>query len=83
MAVAAAFCLLLAVAQARAPSDSLARTWVVGQLGRRLEAQLTRFAEYGFSGSVLVVREGRRRIPIDRHAATGRIYKCDVLSPRD
>ena len=32
---------------------------VDGKVGRQLDAQLTRFAAYGFSGTVLVVREGR------------------------
>lgn len=59
MTVGAVICLLLASAQVRAPADSLAQTRVVGPLGMRLDAQLTRFAEYGFSGSVLVVREGQ------------------------
>lgn len=59
MTIGAAFCLLLAAVQARAPADSLAQTRIVGPLGMRLDAQLTRFAEYGFSGSVLVVRDGQ------------------------
>jgi CubicO group peptidase (beta-lactamase class C family) len=32
---------------------------VAGDLGARLDAELTRFAEYGFWGTVLVVRDGR------------------------
>ncbi|HVG43822.1 MAG TPA: serine hydrolase domain-containing protein, partial [Longimicrobium sp.] len=49
---------LLALAQAPQEPDSLARDRVAGALGARLDAQLTRYAEYGFSGTVLVVREG-------------------------
>lgn len=41
------------------PADSLARERVVGALGAELDSALTRFSDYGFSGTVLVVR-GRR-----------------------
>ena len=49
---------LLAFAQAPQESDSLARERVAGALGARIDAQLTRYAGYGFSGTVLVVRDG-------------------------
>lgn len=55
----AALPVLAALAQAPQEPDSLARTRVAGELGARLDARLTRFAEYGFSGTVLVVRDGR------------------------
>lgn len=32
---------------------------MVGPLGARLDSELTRFSEYGFSGTVLVARRGR------------------------
>ena len=51
-----------AVAAVAAPppaSDSLSRDQVHGPVGAQLDSQLTRFADYGFSGTVLVVREGR------------------------
>lgn len=51
--------LALAVAQAPAHPDSLASERVAGVLGARLDTALSRFAQYGFWGSVLVVREGR------------------------
>ena len=38
-------------------ADSLAHDRVAGALGARLDAQLTSFAAYGFSGTVLVVRD--------------------------
>lgn len=40
-----------------ATSDSLTQTHVVGALGTQLDSQLTRFADSGFSGTVLVVRD--------------------------
>lgn len=40
-------------------TDSLHTERVVGPLGAQLDAQLTRFAEYGFAGTVLVVRDRR------------------------
>jgi CubicO group peptidase (beta-lactamase class C family) len=51
--------LLLSLAQSPSPPDSLEQERVVGALGARLDAQLTRFAEYGFWGTVLVAREGQ------------------------
>src|SRR5437773_8015462 len=51
--------LLLAVVTSTSPTDSLGRDQVNGRIGRQLDSQLTRFAAYGFSGTVLVVREGR------------------------
>jgi CubicO group peptidase (beta-lactamase class C family) len=40
-------------------SDSLADNRVVGPLGTALDSSLTRFAAYGFSGTVLVMRQNR------------------------
>lgn len=40
-----------------ASSDSLTQTQVVGPLGAQLDSHLTRFADSGFSGTVLVVRD--------------------------
>jgi CubicO group peptidase (beta-lactamase class C family) len=57
--LAAALPLLLSLAQSASPPDSLSQNRVVGALGTSLDAQLTRFAEYGFWGTVLVAREGR------------------------
>lgn len=57
-AAASLLILLCRAAAAQAP-DSLALPRVAGLLGAQLDAQLTRFAAYGFSGSVLVVREGQ------------------------
>ena len=37
--------------------DSLTKTHVVGALGAQLDSQLTRFADSGFAGTVLVVRD--------------------------
>jgi CubicO group peptidase (beta-lactamase class C family) len=45
--------------QLEVPADSLETERVVGALGAQLDSQLTRFAEYGFSGTVLVVRDRR------------------------
>jgi CubicO group peptidase (beta-lactamase class C family) len=42
-----------------AHADPLGSDRVAGALGKRLDARLTRFAEYGFSGTVLVARQGR------------------------
>jgi CubicO group peptidase (beta-lactamase class C family) len=47
------------VAQSLPSSDSLDHDHVVGTLGARVDAQLTNFAAYGFSGTVLVVRDGQ------------------------
>jgi CubicO group peptidase (beta-lactamase class C family) len=58
MSLLAALPVLAAFAQAPQEPDSLARERVAGALGARLDAQLTRYAEYGFSGTVLVVRDG-------------------------
>jgi len=53
--------LLLALAATQAPArpDSLAAGRVAGVLGARLDTALSRYAQYGFWGSVLVVRDGR------------------------
>ena len=61
MSVAAALPLLLGLAHppAPVPPDTLARRHVEGALGKRLNAMLKRFAAYGFSGAVLVVKDGR------------------------
>ena len=40
-------------------SDSLTQTHVVGALGSQLDSQLTRVADSGFAGTVLVVRDRR------------------------
>ncbi len=55
----AALPLFVALAQTPLDTDTFTRDQVNGQLGTRLDSQLTRFAEYGFSGTVLVVRDGR------------------------
>ncbi|HEY7028743.1 MAG TPA: serine hydrolase domain-containing protein [Gemmatimonadales bacterium] len=57
--LALTFPLVLSLAQSPSPSDTLEQERVVGALGTKLDAQLTRFAEYGFWGSVLVVRDGK------------------------
>lgn len=49
--------ILIPLVQGPSPADSLARDQVVGPLGVRLDSQLTRLAEHGFSGTVLVVRD--------------------------
>lgn len=54
----AAILLLHSLAQLPPPADSLERDRVVSELGTRLDARLTRFAAYGFAGSVLVARGG-------------------------
>jgi CubicO group peptidase (beta-lactamase class C family) len=61
IAAPAALHLLLALAlqQTAAPADSLASTRVTGTLGARLDTALARYAQYGFWGSVLVVRDRR------------------------
>ena len=51
-------CLALLAAQAATPADSLEQEHVTGTLGVALDAQLSRYAEYGFWGTVLVVRQG-------------------------
>ncbi len=50
---------LFSLAQPAQEPDSLARDHVAGSLGALLDSQLTRFAAYGFSGSVIVVRDRR------------------------
>lgn len=45
-----------ATAQTAATRDSLAQTRISGAQGAALDAQLTRFSDYGFSGTVLVVK---------------------------
>ena len=57
--LATALPLVLSLAQSPFPPDSLAQNRVVDALGTELDAQLARFAEYGFWGTVLVAREGR------------------------
>jgi len=59
ISLVAALPILLGLAQTPEQSDSLARDRVTGPLGARLDSQVTRFAEYGFSGTVLVVRDGQ------------------------
>jgi len=59
MLILPAAVLLHALVQSPPPADSLERDRVIGALGARLDAQLTRFAAFGFSGTVLVVRGGR------------------------
>jgi CubicO group peptidase (beta-lactamase class C family) len=54
----AALPLVLGLAPAP-PADALERRHVEGPLGARLHVLLTRFADYGFSGTVLVVKDGR------------------------
>ena len=51
--------LVSSTAQSPAQADSLGRDRVIGALGAKLDSQLARFAEYGFSGTVLVVRDRR------------------------
>ena len=53
-----ALAILIGLAQSPEQADSLAREHVAGPTGARLDSQLTRFAAYGFSGTVLVVRGG-------------------------
>ena len=57
-AIAVALPLPFSAAPSAPQTDSLASDRVVGTLGARLDSQLTRFAEYGFWGTVLVVRDG-------------------------
>src|SRR5918999_1546393 len=59
MLVLATLLLVPPLAQSLPPADSLERDHVVGTLGTRLDAHLARFAAYGFSGTVLVVRDGQ------------------------
>jgi CubicO group peptidase (beta-lactamase class C family) len=51
--------ILIGLPQSPTEPDSLARDRVSGTLGVRLDSQLTQFAAYGFSGTVLVVRSGQ------------------------
>ena len=51
--------LALTLPQATATLDSLASERVAGALGARLDSALSRYAQYGFWGSVLVARDGR------------------------
>jgi len=51
--------LVSSLPQSLPPADSLERDRVVGTLGARFDTQLTRFATYGFAGTVLVVRDGQ------------------------
>jgi CubicO group peptidase (beta-lactamase class C family) len=51
--------LALLLAQPHPHPDPLESNCVVGDLGKQLDAQLARFAEYGFWGTVLVVRDGQ------------------------
>lgn len=59
MSLVAVLTVVLGLAQSPQASDSLARDHVFSPLGARLDTQLTRFAAYGFSGTVLVVRDSR------------------------
>ncbi|MFL5384091.1 MAG: serine hydrolase domain-containing protein [Longimicrobiaceae bacterium] len=58
MSLLAAVPLLLALAHPAQQPDPLARERVAGALGARLDARLTRYAAYGFSGTVLVACGG-------------------------
>ncbi|HEU5154449.1 MAG TPA: serine hydrolase domain-containing protein, partial [Gemmatimonadales bacterium] len=51
--------LVLTLAQSPPPPDSLEQDRVVDALGAKMDTQLARFAQYGFWGSVLVVRDGK------------------------
>lgn len=51
--------LVLSLTQSLPQTDSLERDRVAGALGAQLDSQITRFAEYGFWGTVLVVRDGQ------------------------
>ena len=51
--------ILLLIALQHITADSLAETRVAGPVGAQLDSQLTRFADSGFSGTVLVVRDRR------------------------
>jgi CubicO group peptidase (beta-lactamase class C family) len=57
--LAAPLALVLSLTQSLPQTDSLERDRVVGALGAQLDSQVTRFAEYGFWGTVLVVRDGQ------------------------
>ena len=59
MTLLAALPLLAGLAQPAQQPDPLARERVAGALGARLDARLARYAEYGFSGTVLVARGGQ------------------------
>ena len=59
IAVLAVLYLASGTPQSASPADSLEQERVTGALGARLDSQLTRFAEYGFSGTVLVARDRR------------------------
>ena len=56
--VVAKLLLVPSLVQLLPPVDSLERDHVVGTLGARVDARLADFAAYGFSGSVLVARDG-------------------------
>ncbi len=57
--VVAQLLLVPSLVQLHPPVDSLERDHVVGPLGARIDTQLTSFAAYGFSGTVLVVRDSQ------------------------
>ena len=59
LGLAAALAVAFSPAQSLPQADSLEHDRVIGALGAQLDSQLTRFAEYGFWGTVLVVRDGR------------------------
>ena len=57
--ITAPFLLILGLAASPQEPDSLAHDQVNGPPGAQLDFQLTRFGDYGFSGTVLVVRDGQ------------------------
>ena len=57
--LAASFLLAALQAQSLTVSDALEDEREVGALGAHLDTQLSRFADYGFWGTVLVVRDGQ------------------------
>jgi CubicO group peptidase (beta-lactamase class C family) len=77
--------LYLTIGAAQLPADSLERDRVSGALGAQLDSQLTRFGEYGFSGTVLVARDRRivllkdYGVSILQLAASGRLRLDDLV----
>jgi CubicO group peptidase (beta-lactamase class C family) len=59
ISLAVSLSIVLSLTQSPPQTDSLERDRVVGALGAQLDSQVTRFAEYGFWGTVLVVRDGQ------------------------
>jgi hypothetical protein len=56
--LAASLLFFLCLAQSSQEPDPLMSEGITGPLGVHLDQLLTRFAEYGFSGTVLVARDG-------------------------